>query len=50
MPIQKDGKTYYSQEEMDERMEEFIEIRAQKVADEILKRNKEFAKQEHQYV
>ena len=40
MPIQKDGRTYYSQEEVDARIKASIRKNAREVAKDIITKNK----------
>ena len=47
MPIQRDGKTYYTQEEVDTRIKASIRRNARQVAQEIVAKNKAF--EETQY-
>lgn len=47
MPIQKDGKTYYTQEEVDKRIKASIRKNAREVAKEIVERNKELSSSNH---
>jgi len=50
MPIQKDGKTYYTMEEVSQRLDESIERNARELLQDLKKARKEFEAKEPEYV